>query len=595
MKKLLLLAFLATSVGTNAQTLYSENFNGTPTLSASGWTLLDQDGDTNNWLKLTFTGNNVMGSYSWFNGAVLNPNNYAFSPAIDLTNVTGPLKLSYKHAALDATWDAENYSLYITTAPTVALATAATLVHNQTTMNSINTLTEISFDVSSYAGQIVYLCWRHHNVSDQFILIVDDIKLEKLLPNDLELSSVTVPFYLPAGNFTFLGQVQNKGSNAVTSYAVTWQTTSGTINTTNVMGVNIATGDTHSFTHSVPLNAVVGPSYALTFNVPTVNGVADGNTLNNSLLKNTQVPSGSTTYKPMIEKFTGSTCPPCASYNNATFNPYFAAQNQNFNYVAYQMNFPGTGDPYYTAEAGVRFNYYGLSGITAMIVDGASYSTQNNQAAITTHINSQATKPAYFGLTASRNLTGNTAVVNYTITPYLSGNFVLYAAVIEKLTTGNIGTNGETSFKHVMMKMVPNASGTPLNFTAGTTLSGTVTASLAGTFIEQIGDCEVVLYLQNPVTKEIMQSFTALDVLSTQTNTLNTAVKLYPNPSSSVVRISNAEEVDVNITDLTGKTVMSLKNVTDQMDINVSALTSGMYLFTVSNETTNQTIKFIKK
>ena len=72
--------------------------------------------------------------------------------------------------------------------------------------------------------------------------------------------------------------------------------------------------------------------YNLVFNVPTVNGVSDPDTTNNSITKTTQVASGSTTFKPLIEKFTSSTCSPCASYNASTFNPYYTAQNQNFNY-----------------------------------------------------------------------------------------------------------------------------------------------------------------------------------------------------------------------------------------------------------------------
>ena len=119
-------------------------------------------------------------------------------------------------------------------------------------------------------------------------------------------------------------------------------------------------------------------------------------------------------------------------------------------------------------------------------------------------------------------------------------------------------------------------------------------AMAAGTFIEEIGDCEVVLFLQNPVTKEIMQSYKAVDVLSTATNNLQT-VKLYPNPASDVVRISNVDNADVKIIDVMGKTVLNLKNVTSQTDINVSALKTGVYLFSVNNETINQTIKFVKK
>ena len=91
-----------------------------------------------------------------------------------------------------------------------------------------------------------------------------------------------------------------------------------------------------------------------------------------------------------------------------------------------------------------------------------------------------------------------------------------------------------------------------------------------------------------------MQSYKAADLLSTVTNNLQT-VKLYPNPASDIVRISNVDNADVKIIDVMGKTVLNLKNVTSQTDINVSALKTGVYLFSVNNETINQTIKFVKK
>jgi hypothetical protein len=396
------------------------------------------------------------------------------------------------------------------------------------------------------------------------------------------------------GNFSFTGQVQNQGTNIVTSYQVSWQSNSGTVNTYDVTGVNIAAGATHAFTHNLPFNAVSGQAYTFNFNVALVNGVADGDTNNNSLTASTQVPSGSTTFKPMIEKFTSSTCNPCASYNGSTFNPFYTAQNANFNYVAYQMNWPSIGDPYYTLEGGVRRDYYGVNAITSLWIGGSEYSTSNNQATLTSYIAAQSARTGYFELSGTRTLTASNATVNYNITPYLSGTYILHAAVIEKVTTQNVSTNGETSFKHVMMKMVPNASGTSLTLTAGVPVSGTITASLAGTFVEDISDCEVILYLQNPATKEIMQSFKAADQLSTVSNTLST-VKLYPNPASDIIRISNVEKVNIEVTDLMGKTVLSLNDVTEQTDINVSALQSGVYLFSVKNDTINQTIKFVKK
>jgi hypothetical protein len=592
MKKLLLLLLFSHALF--SQTIYEETFTAEQTLAESGWTLFSQDTDTgvaNNWVATSTNGNGIMASFSWYDNVAYTPNNYAFSPVINLTSYTGPIRLSYKHAAQDPDWDAEKYSLYITTSPTVAAATTA--LHSQTTMNGINTLTEITFDLSSYAGQTIYLCFRHHGVTDQYNIIFDDIKVEKMLPNNILLQSVAVQPYISAGNQTYSGTVKNIGTNNVTSYTVTWQSNGGALQTYNVTGVNIAPGVTHNFTHNIPLNAVSG-LYNLIFNVSLVNGAVDPDTSNNSLAKTTQIPTGSTVFKPLIEKFTSSTCGPCASYNASTFNPYYTAQNQNFNYIAYQMNWPGSGDIYYTAEGGVRRDYYGVSAITSLWIDGAEYSTTNSQAALTTHVNNENAKLGYFGLTANRNLSGGNAVVNYNITPYLTGSFVLHAAVIEKITTVNVGSNGETSFKHVMMKMVPDASGTTINTTAGTPISGQISASLAGTNIEENSDLEVILFIQNATTREVMQSFRATDALSLEDNTI-AKVKLYPNPASNNIRFTNIQEATIMITDVTGKVVLQTEGVDENSLINVSNLNSGIYLVNIKNESMNETIKFVKK
>jgi hypothetical protein len=589
MKKLLLLLLLSPALF--SQTIYEETFTAEQTLAASGWTLFSQDTDTgiaNNWVRTT---DGLMASFSWYNVAY-SPNNYAFSPAINLTSYSGPIKLSYKHAAQNSSWDAEKYSLYVTTSPTVAAATTA--LHSQTTMNGINTLTEITFDLSSYAGQTIYLCFRHHGVTDQYNIVFDDIKVEKMLQNNILLQSVAVQPYISAGNQTYSGTVKNIGTNNVTSYTVTWQSNGGALQTYNVTGVNIAPGATHNFTHDIPLNAVSG-LYNLIFNVSLVNGAVDPDTSNNSLAKTTQIPTGSTVFKPLIEKFTSSTCVPCASYNSSTFNPYYTAQNQNFNYIAYQMDWPGNGDPYYTEEGGVRRDYYGVSAITSLWIDGAEYSTTNSQSALTTHVNNENAKLGYFGLTANRNLSGGNAVVNYNITPYLTGSFVLHAAVIEKVTTDNVSTNGETSFKHVMMKMVPDASGTIINTTAGTPISGQISAIISsGTFIEDPNDLEVIVFIQNATTREIMQSFKATDALSLEDNAL-AKVKLYPNPASNNIRFTNIQEARIMITDVTGKVVLQTEGVDENSIINVSNLNSGIYLVNIKNESMNETIKFVKK
>lgn len=597
MKKLLLTLLLFTiSYFGNAQVIYSQDF--TSSTSLSTMTLINADGDTGeaaNWVRTEITtGNNVMASFSWFN-APLSPDNYAFTPAINLTNVSGIIKLSWKHGAPNATYDKEKYSVYVTTAPTTAAALATTPVFATSSngLDGVNTPTEVTVDLSSYAGQTIHVGYRHHGVTDEFAMYIDDIQVKRLQENDLQLVSVNAP-YIINGNFTFNGTVKNLGSNTVSSYQVTWNS-GGAVNTHYVTGVSIASGATHDFTHSIPFNAVVDQSYALNFTVALVNGLADPDTSNNTLLRNTKGTSGTTTYKPMFEKFTASTCLPCASYNNSTFNPFYTAQNANFNYVAYQMNWPGAGDPYYTSEGNTRKTYYGVSGITDLRINGAVYSTNNNQAILTAHMNAEAAKPSAFVLNAGREIASNTATVNYVITPYLSGNYTLHAAVIEKTTTGNVGSNGETSFKHVMMKMVPNASGTAITTSAGTPITGQISASLAGTFVEEVSDLEVIVFIQDNVSKQVMQSTKASVGLLNNEKFENKIINIYPNPATNSLTIGTEEMVNVKISDLTGKTVLNIAQANSEKTINIESLAPGMYMVNVSNQNINETIKLLKK
>lgn len=619
MKKLLLLLLFSNSLF--SQTILQENFDalGAPITLPTGWSMLNLS--------------NPIGTASWFMGNTASFTAYS-GPADGYiaVNYQSGAGLSYLSSWLMTpvvtVQNGDEVSFYTripaaqypdrlelrmsTTGASSTAPVGNTGVGSYTTLcTSVNpnltvtgypdTWTKITYVVAGLTGQVsCKFALRYHvpnggpSGANSNYVGVDSFQIKRPVMNDLSLESVDVPAIIVNGNFTFNGIVRNQGTNAVTSYTVNWQSNGGATNTYTVTGVNIAVGATHNFTHSVPLNAVVGSTYVLDFVVPTVNGTTDGNTSDNALTTNTQVASGSTTFKPLIEKFTSSTCSPCASYNAATFNPYYAAQNQNFNYVAYQMNWPGSGDPYYTAEGGVRRGYYGVNAITSLWIDGSEYSTGNSQATLTSFVNTEATKSAYFQLTSGRDFSSNNAVVTYNITPYLSGNYVLHAAVIEKVTTNNIATNGETSFKHVMMKMVPDASGTAITFTAGTPVSGQISASLAGTNIEEVTDLEVIVFIQNPVTKEIMQSFQATNTLSTPDNSIKT-IELYPNPANNFIRLSAIDIADITVVDVLGKTVLTQQNITSETEVNVSELNSGIYFVTIKSNEVSQTIKFVKK
>jgi hypothetical protein len=86
-------------------------------------------------------------------------------------------------------------------------------------------------------------------------------------------------------------------------------------------------------------------------------------------------------------------------------------------------------------------------------------------------------------------------------------------------------------------------------------------------------------------------------VLSTN-DVLSSQFSVFPNPSTNVINIANAENILVNgieIVDINGRTVKSVKfdNVSEAQ-INISDLASGMYLVNISSDKGTTTKKIVK-
>lgn len=72
------------------------------------------------------------------------------------------------------------------------------------------------------------------------------------------------------------------------------------------------------------------------------------------------------------------------------------------------------------------------------------------------------------------------------------------------------------------------------------------------------------------------------------TSYANDQIKIYPNPTQSIVNIESPIEVQVSVKDVTGKTVYEAK-LTKQVDL--SKFADGVYMFTISDKEGNELIK----
>ncbi len=397
--------------------------------------------------------------------------------------------------------------------------------------------------------------------------------------NDASISNVDLNTIIVAGNTNITASISNYGSNNLNSIDFNYQVDNGTVQTDHLTGLNLASGQSTTITHSTPWNAVVG-SHSVDVFVSNFNGNgADDIPADDHVVKVVSVASNSTQNIPLYEEFTSSTCSPCANLNSNYFNTSFLSTNSGkFNLIKYQMNWPSPGDPYYTAEGGVRRAFYDVTGVPSLYLDGLD-GTHFDSTALQQDLDNAYAESAYFVITSSYTIDSNTKDINVTvdINPYLTGDYTLHCAVVEKTTTGNVGTNGETEFHNVMMKMVPNANGTSASLVAGTPANFNLTANLNGSHIEEYSDLEVVVFLQDDSNQKVMQSTKSTISTSAVSSLIFKNLKIYPNPSTGTFFIDNAQGIQIQIFDLNGSLVYQQKKLISNNNIELD-LPNGVYL-----------------
>lgn len=347
----------------------------------------------------------------------------------------------------------------------------------------------------------VFFNGNSYNINDWYF---DNIEL--LMPYDLDLAmtALDVPAYF-FDDQDVGGTVSNLGLQTIQSFDLHWQTEENEVFTTSFSGLEIEVGQSFDVVSEHQLIAEPG-SYALSVWVSNVNGqIEDDNPENDVISRFVGVPTQTVDRKPLFEEFTSSTCAPCATFNNNVFNAFVEANSDILTLIKYQMSWPGSGDPYYTPEGGDRRNYYGVNAVPNLITDGRN--TPTNAPGVNNALATSLATPAFVEVSAQHIIEGDLVTVQADITSYVDlYDVTLHMVVIEGTTYGNVGSNGETSFKHVMMKMMPDAFGSNVSLQTGVSYQQTLSVDMSTTFVEEMDDLLVVVFLQDDTDKSVFNS-----------------------------------------------------------------------------------------
>ena len=260
-----MVVFLTMIFGVNAQYLLQEGFEGTDV--PTGWTVIDNDGDGNNWYVLNNSqsssggfvvhsgdGHITSASYS---GSALTPDNWLITPAVNLTsNAT----LTFWVAGQDPNWASEHFSVYLSTTGATVADFTTTLLYDQV---ATGTMTQYTVNLAQYTGQTVYIAFRHHNITDMFRINLDDVEI---------FAQTTDPMIVANPSTINFGSILLGSNGTATSNVTAYNLTSAITATTAAPFEVSADGTTYGSTASI---AAAGGTLYVKY-TPTAVGTDNG-------------------------------------------------------------------------------------------------------------------------------------------------------------------------------------------------------------------------------------------------------------------------------------------------------------------------------
>ncbi len=429
----------------------------------------------------------------------------------------------------------------------------------------------------------------------------DNIYYEFIFGDQVEFDMFTYQinsenFYnLDEAPFTIGAAFKNFGTETITDYQLNYQINGGEIMTEAQTGKNIEMFETDEIEFSASFSPEEIGAYEILCWASLLNGNEDELPENDVLSRSVSVVNNPGPIMPLHEVFTSSTCGPCVG-GNENLKVIFNANPDEFTCIKYQMSWPGSGDIYYTEEGGERRTYYGVSAVPNMFVNGGFENTppyNYNQSGFDANQNT----PAYMEIYGNHIIEGTSIDVSMAITPnqnYPWDDVYAHIVVLERVTTGNVGSNGETEFDYVMMKMLPDALGTQVsNLEPGVTTYLSETADLVETNIEEYDDLMVVLFVQRKSTHEMFQSAWSRETSVGTNNLVNNIYTIYPNPASDNIKIDQVENSDIIISSVKGQIIHQSISSSNEFNFDCSKLKNGIYFVTIKNENHTINKKFI--
>ena len=411
-------------------------------------------------------------------------------------------------------------------------------------------------------------------------------------------------------DITVSGIVKNFGTNNLTSYDITYNIDGGTdVATYSVTGINTVIGKTHEFTHDIPVNLADGGNYIINVSVSNPNGIAD-NTDDNTLSHSLMVSPFPKTKTVLLENFTTAVCPNCPPAHNAIAS--WLSGEENVIWLAHHAGY--YTDDYTVPENTSLLTFFNAGGSTfapAIMLDRKFLSPDGDPGPVFFPASSytpgliedRLNTPAFISLEITGNFNPTSRELNVDVNGTFHGDFSndlkLGLYIMEDGLEGTqSGASGTYIHDHVMRDAISGTFGDNV-FTSTLTndvFSENYTYSVDTSWNDS--ECTLIAWVSKWSTdvnnREILQAAkTELMTLVSSNTAFDTNLDIYPNPSTGILKITNANKADIQIINQLGQVVLSINDAKNLNLVDLSDMPNGTYIVKIVQNETVSTAKII--
>lgn len=646
-KKLLSVFSILTLLSTiQAQVLFNEDFDGIsgPTAGGAGtysfpngWLLRNSDNRTPDaavayvneaWERREDFANNVTDSAafstSWYSpvGAA---DDWMWTPLIG--PITANTVLSWNALAYDPSYP-DGYEVRVMTqsstpgGPTGGngllgnQVTSSTQVFSVVAENTAWTVRNVS--LAAFAGETVWVGFRNTS-NNQFLLLIDDIKVENILNYDAEVLSAVSPIEyteVPLNqqpSFFLSASVRNNGSQPVTNVVLTanvYDQSNNLVHTSTAPALaNLAAGATGTSTVSVAFTPTVTGTFRFQYSVAI--NEADGVPSNNVIVNADSIVITDTVYARDKNALVGSVGIG-AGLTGYLGNMYVVSQTAKLSSVSVFLNGQQAN-----STIGVQVNNFTNNAPGAVVLYSDTVVLSAAQTGWYTFVMNSG------GLTLAAD-TYLVSIVEYDTTlkigqatdKFRNGRFWVNWATSPFGGWAPIENFGGSFTKALMIRanlndLCASAAGTVSAISSADTICVGETVTLNGSgAVSYSWSGGVSNGVAFPPSASATYIVTGTDVNGcTDTASVSVVVDLcldiksiasgslhvYPNPSKGLFYVETKEQLTFNVYNSLGEMISSTKSNSGRVTIDLSAFENGIYLLKVINDNGDQKTKVLVK